>query len=180
MEAHKQSYHQRQHTIQDITSYDEVGNTVVESFRVHQSTNEHRPRSRCNEPTDNHTVENHTEEELVVVEADTVSDPWAVMVHFKHAFVALRAVVGAVRLCLEAPGAHADAAELFLLKGDDFLCFGLFLGFDTFRVVGSLALAGQRTCLRFEVFIVLVLGLFWVLGVLFDCVVCELLEVFGV
>jgi len=144
VEADKQGNHQRQHTVKDVVCHDEVSDSVIERLRVHQRAHKHGPRRRCNQPTDNHAVEDHAKEELVVVEAYAVGHPRAVVVHLQHALIALRAVVGAVGLSLEAPGAHADAAEFLLLKANDFLGRGGLLALETrilrFRVVGSLAL----------------------------------------
>ena len=55
----------------------------------------------------------HIHEELVVVEADAVGHPRAVMVHLQHAPIALRAVMASVGLGLVAPLADSNTAELF-------------------------------------------------------------------
>jgi len=54
-------------------------------------------------------VEEHVQEELVVVETDAIGDPWAVMVHLEDAPVALRAMVTPVWLRLVAPLADTNA-----------------------------------------------------------------------
>ena len=55
-------------------------------------------------------MEEHVEEEFVVVKADAVGDPRAVMVHFEDAAVALRAVMASVGLGLIAPLADTNTA----------------------------------------------------------------------
>lgn len=54
-------------------------------------------------------MEEHVQEELVVVETDAIGDPWAVMVHLEDAPVALRAMVTPVWLRLVAPLADTNA-----------------------------------------------------------------------
>lgn len=61
-------------------------------------------------------VEQHAHEVLVVVEADAVGNPGAVVVHFEDALVALAAVVTAVGLALEAALAHANATIVLTLN----------------------------------------------------------------
>lgn len=61
-------------------------------------------------------MEEHANEELVVVEANTVGDPGAVMVHLQDASVALRAMMASVWLRLVAPLANSYATELLLLN----------------------------------------------------------------
>ena len=66
-------------------------------------------------------VEQQADEVLVVVEADAVVQPRAVMVHLQDASIALAAVVAAIRLCLQTPLAHPDATKalpLDALKND--------------------------------------------------------------
>ena len=63
-------------------------------------------------------MEEHADEELVVVEPDTIRYPRAVMVHLEDASVALGAVMASVLLGLVAPLAYAHAAELLLLDRD--------------------------------------------------------------
>ena len=60
-------------------------------------------------------MEEHVEEELVVVEADAVGDPWAMVVHLEDAAIALRAVMAPVGLRLVAPLAdtHTTIALAF-------------------------------------------------------------------
>jgi len=54
------------------------------------------------------TVEEHIHKKFVVVEADTVGNPWAVMVHLENASVALRAMVASVRFSFVAPLANTN------------------------------------------------------------------------
>jgi hypothetical protein len=51
---------------------------------VRQCSRKYGVGRRANQPAQHRTVQDHTEEVLIVVEADTVSDPWAVMVHLQH------------------------------------------------------------------------------------------------
>ena len=62
-------------------------------------------------------MEEHAEEELIVVEADAVGHPGTVMVHLQDAPVALRAVMAAVWLCFVTPLADSNTSELLFLHG---------------------------------------------------------------
>ena len=53
-------------------------------------------------------MEEHIHKKFVVVEADAVSNPWAVMVHLENASVALRAMVASVRFGFVAPLANTN------------------------------------------------------------------------
>jgi len=61
-------------------------------------------------------VEEHTKEEFVVVEADTIGYPRTVMIHLKDAPVALRTVMASIWLRFIAPLANSYATELLLLN----------------------------------------------------------------
>ena len=60
-------------------------------------------------------MEEHVKEELVIVEADAVGDPWAMVVHLEDAAIALGAVMAPVGLRLVAPLAdtHTTIALAF-------------------------------------------------------------------
>lgn len=60
-------------------------------------------------------MEEHAEEELVVVESDAIGYPGTVMVHLEDAPIALRTVMASVWLCLIAPLTNSHATILFLL-----------------------------------------------------------------
>ena len=64
-------------------------------------------------------VELKKNERFVVVIANTGTNPWAMMVHFKDAFVTLRAMMGPIRLSSKASSAHSDSSELFTLERHD-------------------------------------------------------------
>lgn len=128
MERHEERDHQCQHTIQNVTCHDEVSASIIKGLWVHQGPNEDWPARRCNNPAHNHAIENHAKEKLVIVEANAVRYPWAMMVHFQNALIALRTVMSPVWLCFEAPCTHADAAKLFLFERNNFLCdFGFLI-----------------------------------------------------
>ena len=66
-------------------------------------------------------MEKHIHKELVVVKSDAICYPWTVMVHFKDASVALRAVMTPIRLSFIAPLANTDTSITFTLnRGVDF------------------------------------------------------------
>ena len=71
--------------------------------------------SRHDQEAGHGAVEEHVHEEFVVVETDTVSNPWAMMVHLEDAAVALGAMMASVRLCLVAPLADTYATVAFAL-----------------------------------------------------------------
>ena len=62
-------------------------------------------------------MEEHTQEVLVVEEADAVVYPGAVVVHLQDALVALTAVMTSVRFRPEATLTHANSTLLFGLNG---------------------------------------------------------------
>ena len=100
---------------QDVGRHHEVAHLVIEGVRVAQRARNDRV-ARCHDQQAGHrTVEEHVHEEFVVVEADAVGDPGAVMVHLQDASVALRAVVAPVGLRLVAPLADADASVALAL-----------------------------------------------------------------
>ena len=61
-------------------------------------------------------MEEHVHEELVIVEANAVGDPRAVMVHLEDASVALGAMMASVWLCLVAPLANTHATVALALN----------------------------------------------------------------
>ena len=62
-------------------------------------------------------MEEHVHEEFIVVEADAVGNPGAMMVHLEDAAIALGAVMAPVRFSLVAPLTDADATVTFALNG---------------------------------------------------------------
>jgi hypothetical protein len=55
------------------------------------------------------------------MEADTVGDPWAVMVHPQDALIALGAVMTPIRFCFKAPLADSDPTKFLLFYDSHFL-----------------------------------------------------------
>jgi len=60
-------------------------------------------------------MEEHVHEELIVVETNAVGNPWAVMVHFQYALIALRAMMATIRFGFKAPLADANVCLRLLL-----------------------------------------------------------------
>ena len=60
-------------------------------------------------------MEEHVHEEFIVVEANAVGNPRAMMVHLENAAIALGAVMASVRLRLVAPLADTDASVALTL-----------------------------------------------------------------
>ena len=83
------------------------------------------------------------------------------MVHFENALVTLRAVVTPIRLCPEAPLAHPDASVLFPFKRFESDVF--FLGYERLLLSDFILCSIQGTRLRFDILVVEVRGLFWIL-----------------
>jgi len=115
MEREKQSYQYGHGDRQNVGSHDVISDLVVEAARVVDRTLQDRVRCTDYRPGRGHAVENHAQEVFVVVKADAVCHPGAVVVHLQDASIALRAVVAAVGLCFVAPLANANATILFLL-----------------------------------------------------------------
>lgn len=68
---------------------------------------EKRPTRDNKEPICSCCIEKHVHEILVVIEADAVSNPGAMMIHFKNALIALRAMMASIGLCSKAALAHS-------------------------------------------------------------------------
>ena len=100
---------------QDVGCHDEVAHLVVEGVWVAQSARDDRVAGRNDQKAGHGAVEKHVHEELVVVKADAIGDPRAVMVHLQDAAIALRAVMTPVRLRLVAPLADTDTTVAFTL-----------------------------------------------------------------
>ena len=61
-------------------------------------------------------MEEHAQEEFVIVESNAVCYPRAVMIHLEDAPIALRTVMASVWLCLIAPLADSDTTKLLLFN----------------------------------------------------------------
>jgi len=96
------------HTGQDVRCHHKVGDFVIKGIGVAHSSSQDRVACCHNQEGGHRAVEEHVHEEFVVVEADTVGHPWAVMVHLKNTSVALRAVMASVWLRFVAPLANAN------------------------------------------------------------------------
>lgn len=158
-----------------------------------------RVASYNKEPQSSCCVEEHVHEVFIVVEADAIGDPRAVMIHFQHTSVTLRAVMATVRLYSlnsnypylgpKTPLAHAYPTLLFPLKIErHFLSFPLGFLMSIYQYLSLFLscpwmflsrllfplprlLLGERTFERFEIFIVKMRGLFGFFSVFFDCIV---------
>ena len=117
MEGEEDRDNECQHACQDVRSHDKVSILVVETLWVGHSAAQHLVGSEHDEPTCASTVEEHAQEELVVVESDAVGYPGTVMVHLKDASVALRTVMASIWFCFVAPLANSYTAKLLLLDG---------------------------------------------------------------
>lgn len=115
VEGHEQSDKNGQHTAEQIYRYNHVRDSVVEGLRVCEGLGHCAPTCGHNQPTDKHTVADHAEKVLIVVKANAICHPGTVVVHLKHALVALGAVMAPVWLRFETPIAHAHAAKLLSL-----------------------------------------------------------------
>ena len=60
-------------------------------------------------------MEEHAQEEFIVIETDTVGYPRTVVVHFEDASVALGAMMASVRLSFVAPLTNSYTAKLLFL-----------------------------------------------------------------
>lgn len=91
------------------------------------------------------------------------------MIHFQHAFVALRAMMGSVRLCSQASCTHPYSSELFTLKAH--YLRGKFLGFFEKLVILRHKMKGSSLALDEPV--VEVARFSWIVLVLEDLLVVE-------
>ena len=117
MESHEGRDDEGQHRCQDVAGHYEVAHLVIEALGVAERASNDAVGSQHNEQAGARAVEEHVHEELVVVEADAVCDPGAVMVHLEDASVTLRAVMAPVGLRLVAPLADAHTAVSLALHG---------------------------------------------------------------
>lgn len=117
MEEEEQGDARGDHTCPDVRGHDEEGDLVVKARRVRDRPLDHGVRRERDQVRRDRAVQQHVHEELVIVEADAICDPRAVVVHLQDAPVALRAVVAPVGLGLVAPLANAHATEAPPLDG---------------------------------------------------------------
>jgi len=61
-------------------------------------------------------VEEHVHEELIVVKANAVCNPWTVMIHLKNTSIALGAVMASIRLGFVTPLADSYSTKFLLLN----------------------------------------------------------------
>ena len=115
VERHKSRDDEGEDASQDVGGHDEVANLVVEGVWVAQSARDNRIAGRNDQQAGHGAMEEHVHKELVVVKADAVGYPGAVMVHLQNAAIALRAVMASVRLRLVTPLADTDATVAFTL-----------------------------------------------------------------
>jgi len=115
MEREETSDQEAEDTGQHVSSDDEISQFVIYAFpRKHGS--EHRVRGRDYQNAGRRSVKEHIQEVFVVVEADAVGNPRAVMVHLENTLVALGAVMASVWLCSKASLAHPDATKLLTFE----------------------------------------------------------------
>ena len=112
---------------QDPSGEDEVGD-ADRHLLAGDHRNEDGVRCYDDEERGQRCVEEHVEEVFLVVEADAVGDPGAMMIHFENASVALAAVVSSVRLRYQTSLAQPDASVLFLLNRHYRILIHIFLG----------------------------------------------------
>lgn len=115
MERHEGRYNEGEHAGEDVGCHHEVAHLVVEGIRVAQCSRNDRITGRHDQQAGHRAVEKHVHEELVVVEADAVGNPGAVVVHFQNATITLRTVMTSVWLRLVAPLTDSDATVALTL-----------------------------------------------------------------
>ena len=115
MESHESGDDEGEDAGQNVGRHDKVAHLVIECVRMAQRARNDRVTRRHDQQAGHRTVEEHVHEEFVVVEADAVSDPGAMMVHLEDAAIALRAVMAPVWLRLVAPLADTDASVALTL-----------------------------------------------------------------
>ena len=116
MERHEGRDDKGEDAGENVGCHDKVAHLVVECIRVAQRPRNDRVARRDDQQAGHRAVEEHVHEEFVVVEADAVGDPGAMMVHLEDAAVALGAVMASVRFSLVTPLADSDAAVAFTLN----------------------------------------------------------------
>lgn len=81
VECQKGRDNECKHTGEDVCSHDEVADFVVEAIGMAHRACYDRVAREHNELAGQRAVEKHVQEELVVIEANAVGHPWAVVVH---------------------------------------------------------------------------------------------------
>ncbi len=115
MEGHEGSDNEGEDAGQDVRSHYEVAHFVVKRLRVAHGASDHGVTGRHNQDRSHRAVQKHVHKELVVVKADAVGHPRAVMVHLEDASVTLGAVVTPIRFRFVAPLTNADSSVTFAL-----------------------------------------------------------------
>ena len=89
METHERCDYHAYQACQNIGCHYEEARFVVKTFWLVQRALNHWQTGRDNQEAAKRAMEEHSHEEFIVVEANAVCDPWAVMVHLENALVAL-------------------------------------------------------------------------------------------
>ena len=137
-----------EHTGQDVGSHHEVGHFVVKRVGVAQGATNHGVAREDDQQAGHRAVKQHVQEELIVVKADAVCHPGAVMVHLEDAAIALGAVMAPVGLSLVTPLANTHAAVSLPFNGglnaDDRA--SIRVGACTGLLIGGARLGDERPC----------------------------------
>ncbi len=81
MECQKGRDNECENTGKDVCSHDKVADFVVEAIGMAHCACYDGVASKHNEHAGQRAMEKHVQEELVVIEADAVSHPWAMVIH---------------------------------------------------------------------------------------------------
>jgi hypothetical protein len=77
--------------------------------------------------TSHRAVEQKIDEILIIVEANAIRDPGAMMIHFENASIALTAMVSSIGLGPQTPLTHSNTTHLFLFNREILREFHSFL-----------------------------------------------------
>ena len=153
---------------QDVRCHDEVSQFVVYAFSWENGAQDWIGGRDYQDASDG-GVEEHIQKVFIVVEADAIRNPRAVMVHLENALIALRTVMAPIRFGSETSLAHPDATELLPFKRE-FIdsrssCSFLLTRFNEgcfFRFFSFI----ERPCSRFDVFVIKMTWFSWVFLIL--------------
>ena len=97
MEAEETSNDQAKECCQKPCRSDEISKLHI-IILLRQDSNENGVCSGSHKQTCKRGIKKHIQEVFVVVESDTVCNPWTMVVHFKNTLITLRAMMASVRL----------------------------------------------------------------------------------
>lgn len=112
MKCEESSDYKSKYTCQNICSHNKKGHAIWQSISLQNCFNNAR-WCQCNQIACKGSVKKHAYKILVIVKANAVCNPGAMMVHFQNTLVALAAVMTSIRLAFKASLTHSNTTFIF-------------------------------------------------------------------